>query len=81
MVYLFLMKKRIIISSIVVMLIFLNGCIQTGIIPPGAEKCEERPTECLAIYKPVCGSDGIEYSNACSACSNSSVEYYFPGKC
>ncbi|MFT5435124.1 MAG: hypothetical protein ACI9OJ_005841, partial [Myxococcota bacterium] len=46
----------------------------------GEGKCEARPEVCLAIYDPVCGCDGADYSNACqAAAAGANVEK--KGKC
>jgi hypothetical protein len=29
--------------------------------------CAVKPTRCQDIYKPVCGCDGVTYTNACQA--------------
>ncbi|WP_082792183.1 Kazal-type serine protease inhibitor family protein [Algoriphagus sanaruensis] len=39
-----------------------------------------RPDECIAIYNPVCGCDGITYYNSCYA-QSSGIRAYAPGSC
>jgi len=35
---------------------------------------------CTAEYKPVCGCDGVQYSNACAA-NKAGVKYFSFGEC
>jgi hypothetical protein len=50
----------------------INDCIDSSLInPEGA---------CIMIYAPVCGCDGITYSNSCVA-TNSGVLFYTEGAC
>lgn len=35
---------------------------------------------CQGTYQPVCGSDGVEYNNACQACKNK-APYWVRGTC
>ncbi|MFH1850345.1 MAG: Kazal-type serine protease inhibitor family protein [archaeon] len=40
-----------------------------------------RPEICTGNDDPVCGSDGVDYSNGCSACSQRPVKWYTRGIC
>jgi hypothetical protein len=42
--------------------------------------CRDRPQVCTDIYRPVCGCDGVTYSNPCDAAA-SGVDIAYPGAC
>lgn len=63
--------------------------IKTGSATPKEQKAvmctEPRPQKCTRIYKPVCATFNDQsqksYTSDCTACADSNVVSYVPGKC
>jgi hypothetical protein len=49
-------------------------------IPPGCKGKRIYGVYCLDVYKPVCGCDGVTYSNSCYAYI-AGVKSYTDGEC
>ena len=67
--------------------LLLVGCSSTdNKFEKGVIACTDpRPEMCTQDYSPACGlleyGDKKTYSNACTACSDSDVVSYKPGRC
>ncbi|MCX6709799.1 MAG: hypothetical protein NTV63_02475 [Candidatus Woesearchaeota archaeon] len=58
-------------------LILAFGCSREAM-----ENCpDERPLGCMDFRITVCGSDGMEYPNWCTACMNEQVSWFTKGSC
>lgn len=82
---LFFRKNRFLLGLII--LLTLNSCETTTVSKPVfyTDCSEPRPQMCTQNHVPVCGADDDgdydNYSNPCSACSDTDVIKYYMGAC
>ena len=50
-----------------------SSCIDSTLIDSGAM--------CITLYEPVCGCNGVTYSNSCVATTRGGVSSYVDGEC
>jgi gliding motility-associated-like protein len=61
-----------------------NGTITWSVDGPDGTPCPGTPNPtliCSDFFDPICGCDGITYSNPCYAEREAGVLYYLPGEC
>ncbi|XP_064077171.1 turripeptide Lol9.1-like [Macrobrachium nipponense] len=78
-----MLKKGILSAVLLVTLFAIIGTSQAGHLRPNPS-CG--PTVCIALYDPVCGSDGKTYSNSCEIgvaqrCKNPRLRTRCLGEC
>ena len=70
------MNKTLLFLAIMALLTFESGaqqCVDESLINPDAI--------CLTVWNPVCGCNGVTYSNACEAENWGGVTYWTAGSC
>ncbi|XP_066948333.1 protease inhibitor 2-like [Macrobrachium rosenbergii] len=78
------MVKMGLLSAVLIVTLF--AIIGTSEAGPHNHKPGCGNTACIALYKPVCGSDGKTYSNSCffdiaKRCSNPRLTVRCQGEC
>ena len=53
--------------------VLTGSCIDSTLIDSGAM--------CITLYEPVCGCNGVTYSNSCVATTRGGVSSYLNGEC
>ncbi len=72
-----MINKFRILGSIVLVFAFFNACKTTK---EGAKKTDclgekDSTMNCIMLYKPDCGCDGVTYSNSCVANRNGILKF------
>ena len=63
----------------ILLLVFIGGCAAPNDKNSYTACPDEVGEFCAAVYQPVCGDDGITYSNSCEACQKAAK--YKEGSC